>query len=175
MLATVDDPVIAVAVRTRGHAAYVRTAARLGHREAVVTLAADRGKQVTLDLVTRACLENVAGPRDEHLQCVAGTPELTLGECEPDGIEATTAELGRHVGGVETSSQRLGADRLDDGHGDLVEALDLVLVGVELGLDEIAYGLDDRPLLVGECEVHVDPLGSCWMVMGDAVAGLARD
>jgi hypothetical protein len=119
-----------------------------------VALAADGRQQVTLDLVAGAGLEDVAGPRDEHLERVRGPAEFPLHEGRADRVETAAAELGRHVRGVEAGLEGLGPDV--GGHlvRDRVESLDLALVRVQLRLDEAAHRFDDQPLLGAEGEVH---------------------
>src|SRR5215468_5103229 len=70
VLGAVDDPVAAVPAGPGRHGADIGPGARLGHRQAVVPLAADDRQQVLVDLAARAGLEDVARPRHQRLERV---------------------------------------------------------------------------------------------------------
>jgi len=145
---------VAVAHGGNGHRADVRARFRLGHRDAVVPFAPDRRQQIALPLFLLACLEDVAGPLDQHLQRVAGPAKLSLHQDKTNRVQPASAELGGHVRGVQAGRDGL----LADGAGDLaryfIEPLHLVFVRVELPFDEVVHGRGDQPLLVGEAEIH---------------------
>ena len=119
-----------------------------------MALAADRRQQVALPLLALAGLEDVAGPRHQHLQRVGGPPELALHEGGGDVVQAAAAQLFGHVGGIQTGLDGLGLNVLRQLGWDRVELLDPVFVRIELGFDEVAHGIDDHLLLGGRLEIH---------------------
>ena len=165
MLGAVDDPFVAVTPRSGGHTAHVGPGAGLGDRQALLLLAADCRQQVVVDLLACAPHEDAARTCHEVVQGEGGAAQLALDQCQRDGVQAAAADLLWHVRRVEASVQRLGADLLLERRGDLVELLDLVLVRHQLAVDEGANRLDDRALLVAQCEVHGLLLLRWWAPM----------
>jgi hypothetical protein len=155
VLGASDRPAVAVADCLRADGAHVRAGTRLGHRQAVGALAAHAGEQVALALLPGPGEQDVGGTDDARVvQGEARLAELLLEEHQADGVEPGPADLLGHVGGVQPAGEGLGADLLDQLGADDAGALDLLLVGVELTLDERLGHLDDAALLVGHREVH---------------------
>ena len=154
------------------HRPHVGPGARLGHRQAVDLLAAHARVEVALALGLGAGQQDVGRSGDAGVvQRVVGLAELLLVEHPRHRVEAGPADLLGHVGGVETGGQRLGADLGGELGPQHARALDLLLVGVELALDERARHLDDAALLVGQAEVHAVDLSVSWSVSRAASGG----
>src|SRR5262245_59240710 len=157
VLGAVEYPVVAVPDGPGGHGADVRAGVRLCHRQAVDALAADRRKQIRLDLITFACPQDVARPRDEPLQRIGRPAKLPLDESYGQFVEPASAELDREVRSVQTGRDRAVPDLAGKVLRHVVELLDHVLVRHEFLANEVADGRDDRPVLVVKTEVHEVP------------------
>src|SRR5215468_2697477 len=72
-------------------------------------------------------------------------------------VEAAAAQLLRHVCGVEAGRYGALVDLLDELGADLIGALDLLLVGHQLGLDELPHAVDEQLLLRCQAELHPLP------------------
>ena len=87
-----QSTVAAVADGAGAHAAQVRARLRLGHRQALDALARHRRQQVGRALVALAGQQDPRRPRDgQHLQRVAGVPELALHQHPGERVEPAAA------------------------------------------------------------------------------------
>src|ERR1700736_1567954 len=90
------------------------------------------------------------------MQNVASPSQLLLVENPADGVEPGAADFRRHIRrekpGIDSLRAQLSAQRLVQ----LAGGLNLLLVRIQLGLDELAGCFDDQLLLFGQREVHED-------------------
>ena len=73
--------------------------------------------------------------------------QLAFDECQRHRVEAGAADVLGHVGGVETLLEGARADLRGELGRHLARAVDLLLIGVELLLDEGAQRVDEEVLL----------------------------
>ena len=161
VLGAVDDEVAAVAPGMGLHPADVGARVGLGHREGVDLVAAHAGEEVALALLSASCAEDVGRPPPEHGERHRRPPELALEEGEGQVVEPPAPELRRDVGGVETEGADLVLDLPPELARDFAGALDLVLEGIELVLDEAPHRVHHELLFGVESEVH----GSCSLAL----------
>ena len=112
------------------------------------------GIEVLVDLVAGARPQDVAGSSDDVVQRVRRRAELAVDQRDAEAVEATAAEFGGHVGGVQPGVDRALLDLLHQVGRYLAQLLDLLLVREQLALGEVANGVDDHLVLVGKCEIQ---------------------
>ena len=131
--------------------------ARLGEREALAALAADRREEEALPLLALAGEQDVGGPRDARVERPARAGQLHLGHRGGHVVEAAATELRGHVQRVQACVDRLVLEGARELGGHVPQSFDLLLVRTQLSLDEVTHGLGDELLLLGEREVDRRP------------------
>ena len=158
VLGAVDEVVgvltTAVAGGTGLHAAHVRAGVGLGHGQAVVARPADGGQQIFLDLRALAGAQDIARPRHQHLQAIGRAPQLALEQRHREIVQPAAAQLGGHIGRVQTHLDGLGLDGLHQFGRYGVGALDQVLVRVQLFFDKCADSVHDHGLFACQGKLH---------------------
>src|SRR6266568_3320052 len=132
----VDDPIAAVPARVAIHAAHIGAGIRLGHRQRIDLLAADRRREISLPLLLVAGAEDVrwAAPPDRERH--RGPAKLPLEQRERQLIEATAAERRGNVRGIKAEIDDFPLDLSAELERNASRPLDLALKRVELAFDE---------------------------------------
>ena len=156
-----EHPVVAVALGARLEPARVGARARLGQRVAAERLAGgERGEEARLLLVGAPACDGLAVEAvrdgDDAAHVRVGAADLLDDERVRDHVEPHAAVLLGQRRGEEAELGELADDRPVDRLG----AVPLGRVRRDLGVAEVARGLADQLLLVGEREVHADDLTS---------------
>ena len=155
VLGAVDDEVIALLYRARLHAAQIGTGLRLGHGQALDTLAPHGRQQVALALLTPARQQDVGRPPDTAvLQGVACVAQLFLVQHPADAIQSAAADLGGHVGRVQAGGECLGLELLAQLLAQYPAFLHLALVRHQLLAHECARRRDDQLLFLAQRKIH---------------------
>src|SRR5262249_4663250 len=115
----------------------------LGHRVGVAALAAQRGDQVSLDLLGRALHKYVVGARHVPVEAARHPPELLVDQEPLEHRPALAAVLGCEPPRVQTGGDRLVLDHLDCLLGEPAAAL----FGLELERDQHVFHERTRALL----------------------------
>ncbi len=154
VLGAVDDPVVAVLLRKAFHAAHVGAGVRLGHGQRIELVSAHGRQQVALALLVIAAHQDAGGAAEIGGEGERAAAKLALDQREGNVIEATAADVLRKGAAEEAEFLALAGDFRADFRAHDAGALDFVLMRIDFGFDEIAHGLDDHFLFVGQSEIH---------------------
>ncbi len=154
VLGSVDDVIIAIALGPALHRTKIRARARLCHRQAVCLFSPDTRQQIVVPLLTHTGLENVTGPTHEILKCEIGPAKFAFHQGKRHTVQATAAELLRHVGGVETLRNCPLTNLLGKLGAHLICRFHLILVGIKLLFGKSPSAVDQHLLLLTQRKIH---------------------
>ena len=154
------------AVRMLGR---VRACFGLGDSERTDPLAADRGQQIVLPLLSPAGREHfIYLAEDVSDQSLRRLAELLFDQAHVDGAKTPTAHLGRHVHGKEAELDGLGLEGRQHLGRQALPRLHLLFKGLDLGFDEPSNGIHQQAGFLGNVEIDHDRCGSRVRIARDA-------
>ena len=158
-LATVDDPLVAVAYSTRPNGRHIRAGVRLGHADGRDHLAANGGREIALLelLGAEGCQRRRGHHRldsDGHRNAAASGARQLFAQDDGEQMIGTLAAVGRVV--FQSQQPELAEAGEDLVCGEHARALPLVDARSYLTLDDVTHHLAERVVFFGELD-HASP------------------